>query len=152
MDDWCDVIIGVIKMTDEIDDIFKKFDEIFEAMMKQSNYRDSNVFPWTKTREYSRDRNVLRAQDRATREEIFQNDDNVVIVMELGYGYNEDSLVVKIIERNERRILQVKSKDDKFTRRYALTSDMTGEFKWCVNNGILEIILYKVTEVVELGK
>lgn len=139
-------------MTDEIDEIFRVFDKMFEDMMKHAGMKkNTGVFPWGTTNEYVSDRNALRSQSMATREEIFYNDDNVTVVMRLGYGYSDENIMVELIEKNKRRILQVKSDDGKITRHYALSPTMTGKFEWYITNGIIEIVLQKTPEVVELG-
>lgn len=72
--------------------------------------------------------------------------------MELGPGYHQDNIVIEVIEHKGRRILQVKSTDGRFTRRYALADDMTGEFEYYVNNGIMEMTLEKTPEVIDLDR
>lgn len=136
-------------MTDDIDDIFKTFDKFFNRMIKESGFGNAGIFPWSNTNSYQKHREVVRSTS-PPREEIFRYDDNITVVMELGYKYNEDNIAIDIIEKDGKRILQVKSVDKKITRRYALASDMTGEFDWAVTNGILEIVLQKTVEVVDL--
>ena len=132
------------------DDIFARFDKFFADMIKNAGFGDSGVFPWSTTRQYRSDRNIIRSQSVSPREEIFRHESNVTIVMELGYGYDNDNINVGIIENDGRRILQVISDDGALVRRYALAQDMTGEFDWRVMNGILEVVLAKTVEVVDL--
>ena len=139
-------------MVDDIEDIFKMFDKMWESMTKQAGVSNRGVLPWNMTRSYHRDRNVVRSQNPSKREEIFQHDDNVTIVMEIGYGYNKENVKVDIIERDEKRILQLKSMDGHITRHYILTDDMSGEFGWHIVNGVLELMIHRTPEAIDLGK
>jgi hypothetical protein len=138
-------------MTDDTDDIFKLFDKMWDSMAKQAGFSNRGVLPWAGGNRYKQDRNVIRSQKPSKREEIFQNDDNVTIVMELGYGYNKDNVKIDIIERDEKRILQLKTNDGHITRHYILTDDMSGEFGWHIVNGVLELMIHRTPEAIDLG-
>jgi hypothetical protein len=74
-------------------------------------------------------------------EEILQFPDALLLVMELGPEFTEENVTVELIERNGRRILEVKSFVNNFVRRYGLSDDMTGAFDWSMQYGVIEIRL-----------
>lgn len=139
-------------MPDEFDDIFEMFDKIFKEMMSGTRYSNSNIFPWMNTSNYVHDRNVIRSKSMAHREEIFNYDTEVIVVIEIGHEIEKTDIHVDVLENDGRRILEVKSPltGTSLLRRYALTSNMTGEVDWTFSNGILEIRLKVTPEVVEL--
>ena len=140
-------------MTDDLDDIFRMFDDLFTKMVKDAGFSEVGIFPWTNTRSYTREKNLVRTSTgMSTKEEIFHTDVDVTIVLQMEYGYNDKNIEVSVLESNGRRILQVLSDDNRLKRLYGLTDDMTGEFESTIRNGVLEIKLPKETEVVELGR
>lgn len=74
-------------------------------------------------------------------EEIIQYDNHVLLVMELGPQFTKENTSVEMIQRDDRRILEIKSFMNSFVRRYGMSSDMTGAFDWDLRNGMLEVIL-----------
>ncbi len=118
----------------DIDDIF---DELFKNMRRfmkdDALFRPPEMFRQSGTGPKS--------------EEIIQYDDHVLLVMELGPQFIHENTTVEMIQRDERRILEIKSFVNNFVRRYGLSSDMTGEFEWEIRNGMLEVILRKNSPV-----
>ncbi len=116
----------------DIDDIF---DELFKNM-----------------RRFMQDGTLFRPPERFRQtgtapksEEIIQYDDHILLVMELGTQFDRTNTTVEMIERDSRRILEIKSFVNDFVRRYGMSSDMTGEFDWDIRNGMFEVKLKRVS-------
>jgi len=81
--------------------------------------------------------------DGPREEEILQFPDALLLVMNLGPQFTKENVTVELIEKNSRRILEVKSFVNHFVRRYGLSDDMTGEFEWSIQYGVIEIRLVR---------
>ncbi|MFW9920880.1 MAG: hypothetical protein ACFFED_14870 [Candidatus Thorarchaeota archaeon] len=118
----------------DIDDIF---DELFKNMRRFM--QDGALF---------RPPEKFRHSGSAPKsEEIIQYDDHVLLVMELGPQFSQENTTIEMIQRDERRILEIKSFVNGLVRRYGMSSDMTGDFDWDIRNGMLEVILKRVPPV-----
>ncbi len=115
-------------MSDWDDDLF---DELFKSMRKWMD--DSSLFGFPARPHQT------RSPPRS--EEVIKYDDHVLLVMELGPQFSGANTTVELLSKGDRRILEIKSFENDFLRRYGLSRDMTGEYSWDIRNGIIEVVL-----------
>jgi len=147
-DDFDDIETQERFFQEFIDDLFKRFDSLLKSLADGNHDSGfaASIIPWR----YKNDRQPGRGYRRLPNgyrstfdnEEIFYDDDMVIIVLELG-RYSADSMSVGMICRDGHRVLQVASHDGEFVRLYALSNDIHDEFDHSIINGILEIRLYR---------